>query len=144
MFARALFPRHHPQPVHPALPQGPQEGRLRPGCVLPARQGALFQGAGTQKLLKDSAVDLFDNTQWPGDSPDSNPTDSLGAMLKERAETNLHIARDNSSERLRRAQEEELRRPSTDVALFSSLLVSFPARLQAVCQTGGGHTFFLL
>ena len=43
----------------------------------------------TQALLKESNIDFFANTQWPGNSPDLNPTENLGAIIKDRPEAIL-------------------------------------------------------
>ena len=37
----------------------------------------------TQKLLTDKGIDFFGNSVWPGKSPDLNPIENLGAIVKE-------------------------------------------------------------
>ena len=51
---------------------------------------------------------------------------------------------DHSEERLRRALDEELNAMSGETELFRSLHESFPARLRAVREVGGGYTNFLI
>jgi len=54
----------------------------------------------------------------------------------------FYVARNHSEERLRGALDEELNVMSGEPELFRSLLGSFPARLRAVPEAGGGHTTF--
>ena len=48
----------------------------------------------TQMLLTDKGIDFFGNSVWPGNSPDLNPAENLGAVVKQRVEENfLHFGR---------------------------------------------------
>ena len=99
----------------------------------------------TQEMLRLNEIDFFDNSQWPGNSPDLNPTENLGAILKDRVEQKL-IAdfpnNDMNEDDLRNTLIETLEIMKSDTELFERLLRSFPDRLEAVRAAGGGHTDF--
>ena len=102
-----------------------------------------MKAIATQQLLKSNSVDFFDNSQWPGFSPDLNACENLGAILKDRVEES--IAKDNansrgSKRRLLRIIETELSAMAEDTDLFEALLKSYPKRLEAVKKAGGWHT----
>ena len=102
-----------------------------------------MKAIATQQLLKSNSVDFFDNSQWPGYSPDLNACENLGAILKDRVEES--IAKDNansrgSKRRLLRIIETELSAMAEDTDLFEALLKSYPKRLEAVKKAGGWHT----
>ena len=88
-------------------------------------------------------VTCFDNSQWPGYSPDLNVCENLGAILKDRVEESLSNdpAKSRSSkDGLLEIIEEELHDMSDDTELLQTLLKSYPARLEAVKNAGGYHT----
>ena len=91
-----------------------------------------FKALATQQMLKDSQIDFFDNTQWPGNSPDLNPTENLGAIFKDSVESRLHDVGAGSVEALRQALTAELQIMAEDLDLFRRLLHSFSARIKAV------------
>ncbi|CAG0906282.1 unnamed protein product [Cyprideis torosa] len=37
-----------------------------------------FKALATQQLMRESGIDFFSNSEWPGASPDLNPTEHLG------------------------------------------------------------------
>jgi len=43
----------------------------------------------TQELLRQSNIDFFNNSEWPGSSPDLNPAEDLGATIKDRVEDRM-------------------------------------------------------
>lgn len=102
-----------------------------------------FKALATQQLLKDNDIDFFDNSQWPGNSPDLNPCENVGAIIKDKVESALHTFPDNPQQGLLNLQNvlhNVLRNLENDTNLFDSLLRSFPARLAAVTAARGGHT----
>ena len=74
--------------------------------------------------------------EWPGNSPDLNACETLGAHLKTTVETKLR----SGGGSLRDVIEETLREMEFDTPLFERLLRSYPSRLQAVQRAHGGHT----
>ena len=48
-----------------------------------------MKAIATQQLLQANSVDFFDNSQWPGSSPDLNVAENLGAIMKDRTEKAL-------------------------------------------------------
>lgn len=100
-----------------------------------------FKALQTQQMLKEENIDFFDNTQWPGNSPDLNPCENLGAIIKQRAEANIHQQNDPlTTETLKNHLQNVLVDLQNDSGLFQCLLKSFPARLAAVQHARGGHT----
>ena len=43
----------------------------------------------TQELLRESGIDFFNNSEWPGLSPDLNLAEDLGAIIKDRVEDRM-------------------------------------------------------
>ena len=102
-----------------------------------------MKAIATQQLLRSNSIDFFDNSQWPGYSPDLNVCENLGAILKDRVEESLSNdpAKSRSSkDGLLEIIEEELHDMSDDTELLQTLLKSYPARLEAVKNAGGYHT----
>lgn len=90
----------------------------------------------TQNLLKANKIDFFGNGEWPGSSPDLNACENLGSILKDRVEKHLQ----NTRRSLIDVVNNELSKMEFETDLFSSLLQSYPARLDAVREAGGRHT----
>ena len=90
----------------------------------------------TQQLLRVNNIDFFGNSEWPGSSPDLNACENLGAILKERVESQLA----SHNETLETALQRSLGDLEFDTELFCRLLQSYPARLDAVRKAGGRHT----
>ena len=40
-----------------------------------------FKASATQQMLKSEGIDFFDTTEWPGNSPDLNPCENVGAII---------------------------------------------------------------
>ena len=96
----------------------------------------------THKMLDDEGVHFFrgyGRGRWPGKSPDLNPTENLGAIVKNRAEEILmNIEGDrNSRGVLIQALETALRSVENDTELFEKLLKSFRHRLDLVKAADG-------
>lgn len=92
----------------------------------------------TQALMRNSGIDFFHSNQWPGNSPDLNAAEHLGAILKGKVESRIIEADDVPP--LRTVVEEELEKLKRDRALFHRLLESYPSRIKAVLEAKGGHT----
>ena len=102
-----------------------------------------FRANETQNLVKSSGVDFFDRTEWPGNSPDLNPAEHVGAILKDRVEAKMiqEVDADRYSKgKLMRHLQDVLEELEFDTNLFESLLRSYPSRLQAVRDARGFHT----
>ncbi|CAF4985287.1 unnamed protein product [Rotaria sp. Silwood1] len=97
----------------------------------------------TQALLKDSGVDFFDRTQWPGNSPDLNVAEDVGSILMDKVESLMieeHGANQNSKVVLLQHLQNVLHELENETELFENLLKSYPRRLKAVREANGGHT----
>lgn len=100
-----------------------------------------FKAMRTQEMLRNSGIDFFDNTVWPGSSPDLNPCENIGAILKEKVDAFLHQNPNRlKKEMVRTAETNILNDMKNDQQLFENLLNSFPSRLRAVKASHGGHT----
>jgi hypothetical protein len=97
----------------------------------------------TQQLLKDSGIEFFDRTEWPGSSPDLNVAENVGSILMDKVESLMISERGSnrySSTILLEHLENVLNELENEKELFESLLRSYPQRLQAVREAKGGHT----
>ena len=97
----------------------------------------------TQQMLKDSEIDFFDRTEWPGSSPDLNVTENIGSISMDRVESLMVNERDfdrNSKLILMNHLQNVLVELENENELFESLLRSYPQRLRAVHEANGGHT----
>jgi hypothetical protein len=102
-----------------------------------------FKALATQNLLKNSDIDFFDNSEWPGCSPDLNATENLGAILKERVESTLlrQLVEDRMNHQIFiNILQEVLSELKNDKELLQNLLLSYPSRLRAVVEANGGPT----
>ena len=94
-------------------------------------------------MLKYSVIDLFDNTQWWGNSLDT--TENLGAIL-------MGVLSDGFTRPAGRTLmmfgrclllTMELETMSGEGELFEDILKSLFARIHAVRAAGGGHQSFM-
>ena len=99
-----------------------------------------FKALATQALLRDSGIDFFSNSEWPGSSPDLNPAEHIGAIIKDGVEEHLRQGGDQSQAALRRAIDAVLNGLRGNTGLFERLLCSYPARIKAVLEADGGPT----
>ena len=90
----------------------------------------------TQNMLKANKIDYFGNGEWPGSSPDLNACENLGSILKGRVENRLSETGDD----LRQVLLDVLQELEFDQELFTSLLTSYPTRINAIRAAKGGHT----
>ena len=85
-----------------------------------------FKAMQTQELFRNSGIDFFDNTQWPGNSPDLNPCENVGAIIKDKVEDQLHRNPDRlRRETLQNILTDVLHTLEDDTELFERLLRSF-------------------
>ena len=97
----------------------------------------------TQQLLKNEKIEFWGNDIWPGNSPDSNPAEHLGAIVKDEVEVLTLEERGKgrySVETLKKNVEIVLRNVQNRTHLFEDLLCSYPSRLKAVRDCNGQHT----
>lgn len=97
----------------------------------------------TQQLLKQHGIDFWGNDVWPGNSPDLNAAENIGAIVKDRVE-GLMLQEQGpgrySTEVLRKNLEIVLESLENDTDLFENLLCSYPLRFKEVLKANGGHT----
>ena len=123
-----------------------------PTCVLDVQEATFLhdkapcmKALATQRLLKDNEIDFFGNDEWPGNSPDLNVCEHVGAIMKDRVEGLMlqePIHHRFSRVVLEEKVNEVLQNMSDDTALFESLLRSYPRRIQAVREAHGGNTAY--
>lgn len=99
-----------------------------------------FKALQTQQLLLHNNIDFFGNNEWPGNSPDLNPCENFGSIIKDHVDQRLHNERELTVDTLRRVLDDTLRQFQNDTILFERLLRSYPDRLNAVVAARGGHT----
>ena len=106
-----------------------------------------MKALATQRLLIDNNIDFFNNAEWPGNSPDLNACEHLGAILKDKVETVMieqFPHNDFTKQDLLNHLENVLEEIKTDYDLFEKLLKSYPARIRAVIDARGYHTDYIL
>ena len=97
----------------------------------------------TQQLSKDHNVEFWGNDVWPGHSPDLNPAEHIGAIIKDEVEVLMLQERGPgrySVETLKKNLVRVLERLENRIELFEDLLCSYPSRLEAVRKARGQHT----
>ena len=97
----------------------------------------------TQLLLREQGLKFWGNEMWPGNSPDLNPTENLGEIVKDRVERLMLLEQGRgrySKETLRRNLDSVLAELEFDQELFENLLCSMPRRFQQVRNSNGGET----
>lgn len=99
----------------------------------------------TQHLLEDAGVNFWGNSIWPGNSPDMNPAENIGAIIKDKVEE-LMASEDRqnrySYDVLKSNLENTLQDLENDTDLFIDLLCSMRNRFDALKAARGGHTHF--
>ena len=102
-----------------------------------------MKALATQELLRENDIDFFGNQEWPGNSPDLNACEHLGAIMKEKVEQKMirKFPHNNFTKAdLHEGLLEVLEAMKNDTELFENLLRSYPSRLEAVKIANGGHT----
>ncbi|CAF1483663.1 unnamed protein product [Adineta ricciae] len=99
----------------------------------------------TQHFLEDEGVNFWGNSIWPGNSPDMNPVENIGAIIKDRVEELM--ASEDRQERynydaLKTNLEGVLEDVENDTDLFVDLLGSMRKRFDALAAVKGCHTNF--
>ncbi|CAF3837255.1 unnamed protein product [Rotaria sp. Silwood1] len=121
-----------------------RENVLDPAEVVYLHDSAPFHKANaTQLLHKNSGIDFFDQTEWPGSSPDLNVAENVGSILMDKVESlmiNEPGFNRNSSVVLLEHLQYVLHELKNETELFESLLKSYTQRLRAVREANGNHT----
>ena len=102
-----------------------------------------MRALATQQLLIANNIDFFDNSQWPGASPDLNAAENVGAILKDRTEELLLKYQPEgrcSASPLAETLHEVLTDMEDDTELFKRLLRSYPCCLAEVRKQHGRAT----
>ena len=97
----------------------------------------------TQQLLKQHEIDFWGNDIWPGNSPDLNAAENIGAIVKDKVEALMLQEKGPgrySTEILRQNLKTVLESLENDTDLFESLLCSYSLRFKEVLKANGGHT----
>ena len=97
----------------------------------------------TQEMLREGPIDFFSKSEYPGNSPDLNPCEDVGAIVKDRVEGKMVHERGQgrySRETLVRNIREVLIEMEFSTDLFEKLLLAYPRRIEAVREANGGHT----
>ena len=102
-----------------------------------------WRANATQDMLSNSTFDFFKASEWPSNSPNLNPTENPGSILKDRVDT--LIAQETREDQLDfeiliTHVHTVLRELEQDSELFKKWLLSMQARLDAVKTANGGHT----
>jgi hypothetical protein len=104
-----------------------------------------MRAKATQQLLKAENVEFWGNDVWPGNSPDLNPAEHIGSIIKDEVE-GLMLEESGpgrySVETLRNNLIKVLESLENRTELFEDLLCSYPSRLKAVREAHGQHTDF--
>ena len=99
----------------------------------------------TQHPLEDEGVKFWGNSVWPGNSPDMNSAENIGAIIKEKVE-DLMASEDcqnrYSYDALETNIENALTNVEDDTDLFIDLMCSMRKRFDALKAARGGHTMF--
>ena len=99
----------------------------------------------TQHLLEDEDVNFWGNSIWPGNSPDMDPAENVGAIIKDKVEelmTNEDGRDRYNYDAFKTNLENTLQDLEDDTALFSDLLCSMRKRFDVLKAADGGHTRF--
>lgn len=99
-----------------------------------------MKALATQELLKTNDIDFFNNTQWPGNSPDLNPTENLGSIIKERVETSMILRKSENLNDMKKIFKKVVNDINNDTTLMQTLLKSMQNRLDEVSLADGGPT----
>ena len=101
---------------------------LTPGeAIFVHDKASCMRANATQKLLQDNQVDFWGNSIWPENSPDLNPAEHIGSIIKDRTEAAMNQETERkagrySTDTLRFNLEHVLRSLEDDTELFQNLL----------------------
>ena len=84
----------------------------------------MHRALATHQMFKDLSIDFLGNDEWPGSSPDLNPTENLGPIIMTKFDEALRSsnAAQYSQKNLMKVARKALRKLSTDTELFKSLI----------------------
>jgi hypothetical protein len=97
----------------------------------------------TQETMIEEQIDFIHSKgfgRWPGNSPDLNPAENLGSILKDQLQCELDKFDGDhkySVNVLMRILRRILRRMKKNTKLLNDLVLSFPSRLQKVKESNG-------
>ncbi|CAF1253854.1 unnamed protein product [Didymodactylos carnosus] len=99
----------------------------------------------TQHILEDEDVNFWGNSIWPGNDPDMNPAENIGAIIKDKVEELMtsedHRDRHNYDV-FKTNLENTLKDLEDDADLFIDLLRFMRKRFGALEAAREGHTRF--
>lgn len=101
-----------------------------------------FRANATQELIEESGINFWGKSVWPGNSPDLNPTENIGSIIKNEVDAFMAEEKHHTHSTLLETIEKVLRGLENRTDLFAHLLGSFPARVKAVLAANGAHTKF--
>ena len=99
----------------------------------------------TQHLLEGEGVNFWDNSIWPRNSPEMNPVENIGAIIKDKAEeliTNEDRQNRYNYDVRKSNLENTVEDLENDTDLFIDLLCSMRNRSDALKAAREGHTSF--
>ena len=88
----------------------------------------MARAQASQDMLDERGIDFLGNEEWPGNSPDLNPTENLGATIMDRFDIALRgsqAANNYSTAHCRKILEKVLQDLATDTGLFESLITNY-------------------
>ena len=94
-------------------------------------------------MLRDRPVDFFNKAEYPGNSPNLDPSENIGAIVKDCVESNMihePAQQRYTRETLLRNMEEVVTEMEFATGLFEKLLLSYTSRLDVLRLPNGGHT----
>jgi hypothetical protein len=105
-------------------------------------KASCMKANATQHLLEDEGVNFWGNDIWSGNSPDLNPAEHIGAIIKDKVEDLM--AREDRGVRLhkdvlKRNLENVLKSLENDSDLFVDLLFNMKKCFDACRVAQGGH-----
>ena len=96
-----------------------------------------------QDMLVDSGFDFFTKSEWPSHSPDLNPAENIGNILKDCVDSLMSKAEDENWMNLGILSSHVhnvLKDLESETELFENLLLSMERCLEAVKQARESHT----
>jgi hypothetical protein len=102
-----------------------------------------MKALATQQLLIESEINFWGNDFWPGNSPDLNPAEHIGSIIKDEVESRM--MRETRPDRysyevLVNNVREVLISLENNTELFENLFLSYSDRIKAVIEASGSYT----